>query len=234
MRLGIIAPISIACVFFRSYVPFSWHANIIYQVVCGFIKGKLKKPTDVCTIKSRAWFDLMDHNMHMSNSCYNQMMDGGRYNMVARLFGFSSLIGSGRILSLGSTTVSFLQQVTPLTLLNISTKIVDYDDKWIILQQVISSGAPDQENADDANAYGTVHAIALAKIVVKEGKGSKRGLNVKPEYLLRDLGYDTTYFLTRGDTSDSIGPARALQTLAEVLNLSQPTLTSVSPVQKDE
>jgi acyl-CoA thioesterase FadM len=90
---------------------------------------------DPVTLKFRALPSDCDANLHINNGRYLQLMDLGRFALVARL-------GLGRAMMkhkwgavVGSVEMEFLKEIRLMSAFSLSTRIVGWDQKWVYMEQ---------------------------------------------------------------------------------------------------
>ena len=81
----------------------------------------------------------LDLNLHLTNSRYFKFMDLSRYNHIIKT-GVWKLIKSKKIRPVvGGAAIQFRRSLPLFTKVNITTKILSYDKKWIYLAHSIAS-----------------------------------------------------------------------------------------------
>ena len=95
---------------------------------------------DPVTIRFRALPSDCDANLHVNNARYLQLMDLGRFALVARL-------GLGRAMMkrkwgavVGAVEMEFLKEIPLLASFDLTTRIVGWDEKWVYMEQRFERG----------------------------------------------------------------------------------------------
>ncbi len=90
---------------------------------------------DPVTLHFRALPSDCDANLHINNGRYVQLMDLGRFALVARL-------GLGRVMLkqswgavVGAVEMEFLKEIRLLSAFRLTTRIVGWDEKWVFMEQ---------------------------------------------------------------------------------------------------
>ena len=96
---------------------------------------------DSVTLRFRALPSDCDANLHINNGRYLQLMDLGRFALVARL-------GLGRAMLkrkwgavVGAAEMEFLKEIRLFSAFELTTRIVGWDEKWVYMEQRFMRGA---------------------------------------------------------------------------------------------
>lgn len=110
---------------------------------------------DPVTLRFRALPSDCDANLHVNNGRYLQLMDLGRFALVARL-------GLGRAMMtrrwgavVGAVEMEFLKEIPLFASFQLSTQIVGWDPKWVYIEQRFTRGR-------DLVAVGRVQGVFRA------------------------------------------------------------------------
>lgn len=126
---------------------------------------------DESRLRLRVWPTDLDINLHLTNSRYLSMMDLGRIDWLARS-GYLPHIFRERWQPLvGACTIRFRRPISPFQALELRTRLVCWDDKWLYLEQRFF-------------ARGELAAVAFIKGLLRGAHG-----NVPTPELLASLGH---------------------------------------------
>jgi acyl-CoA thioesterase FadM len=115
-------------------------------------KSVLKCATESSTIKLRVLPTDLDVFNHMNNSRYLSMMDLGRLDLITRM-GLTPLMYSKKWFPLvAKVQVQYKKPLNLFERYELTTRIVDLDEKWFYIEQVFSKG-------DDLIARGWLKGI---------------------------------------------------------------------------
>lgn len=142
----------------------------------------------------------VDHNFHRSNSGFFTDMDESRTALMVRFLSSTRFSPKeldqegykGRLaILLGSVHCSFLKEIKPLTKYRVRSRVLGWDEKWILIASYFVRDKTKAEQKKDANA-GTdklsddevLLAVGLSKYVIKKGR-----FTVPPERAWRSAGW---------------------------------------------
>lgn len=142
----------------------------------------------------------VDHNLHRSNSGFFTDMDESRTALMVRFLSSTKFSPEeldhegykGRLaILLGSVHCSFLKEIKPLTRYRVRSRILGWDEKWILIgsyfvrdktrtEQKKDQGAGNSDTSDSE----VLLAVGLSKYVIKKGR-----FTVPPERAWRSAGW---------------------------------------------
>lgn len=114
----------------------------------------------------------LDVNMHLTNSRYFSFMDLSRVDHMIRNGAWKEIRANKLKPVLGSGSIRFRRAVPPFKRVNVTTRVVGGDEKWIYLEHKIFSG-------------GVVYAVAILKAAFLDKAG-----RVPMDRLLKIFSYD--------------------------------------------
>lgn len=82
----------------------------------------------------------LDFYLHVNNGTYLQMMDVGRSNYIADLGGFPLLQDKGWYPVVAAQTVTYRRSLTLGQRVDITTRVVGWDERVVYLEQVFTRG----------------------------------------------------------------------------------------------
>lgn len=100
----------------------------------------------------------LDINMHLTNSRYFSFMDLSRVDHLMRCGAWKHVRAHKLMPVLGSGSIRFRRAVPPFKKVDVTTRIVGVDEKWIYLEHKIVSGA-------------TVYSVAVLKATFLNTEG---------------------------------------------------------------
>lgn len=111
----------------------------------------------------RMTFHVMPHDLdlllHMNNARYLAWMDLGRLALMRRTGAFDELRRRGAVGLLGGVVVYYIRPLSLFQRVELSTRVVAWDDKWIYLEHRFERGE-------------TLHARALARVLARDADGN--------------------------------------------------------------
>ena len=91
-------------------------------------------------LSMRVWPTDLDTNLHMNNGRYLTLMDYGRIDMVARN-GLGRAVMKNRWSPvLASAFIRFRRPLRPFQRYTLVTRIVCWDERWVVMEQRFESG----------------------------------------------------------------------------------------------
>lgn len=98
----------------------------------------IKRPIDLMgtsVLKCRVWLNDIDLNFHMNNGRYLTIMDIARTDYLVRT-GLHKIIIREKLAGIAAAVnISFLKELAPLSKYTVETKVIDWDEMWIYIQQ---------------------------------------------------------------------------------------------------
>lgn len=120
----------------------------------------------------RSWFTDCDLNFHVNNARYMVFMEVARFDLSLRSGLISYCVKNKIAPMLMGSKITFRREIKPFRKINIKTKIIGYDDKFIIMEQKMVSAR-------------TLHSKGYVRVGFY-----KKGGFIKPEDLLSTLNLD--------------------------------------------
>lgn len=114
----------------------------------------------------------LDVNMHLTNSRYFSFMDLSRVDHMIRNGAWKEIRANKLMPVLGSGSIRFRRAVPPFARVDVTTRVVGIDEKWIYLEHKIIDGE-------------TVYSVAILKAAFITKKG-----RVPVDQLLNMFSYD--------------------------------------------
>lgn len=114
----------------------------------------------------------LDVNMHLTNSRYFSFMDLSRVDHMVRTGAWKRFRQNGFMPVLGSGSIRYRRPVPPFLRIDVATRVVGCDDRWIYMEHKVVHGE-------------TTYAIAVLKAAFIDKKG-----RVPTERFLSTIGYD--------------------------------------------
>ncbi|ODQ63413.1 hypothetical protein NADFUDRAFT_72162 [Nadsonia fulvescens var. elongata DSM 6958] len=171
-------------------LPFSWTVRFYYHLIrhtMPFVPAFLRPapaPTPFTTRTMATFCEPLecDFNGHKSNSTYFTDLDIARSDLmiwVFQKFLIKSLKTKGwsrgmPYIPVASVQTAFKRQIDPLQSYRVKSRIIGWDDKWILVLSKFVVGKGETEK---------VAAVSLTKYVIKVGRKT-----VKPQDALDDCG----------------------------------------------
>ncbi|MEQ8509671.1 MAG: acyl-CoA thioesterase [Rhodospirillaceae bacterium] len=100
----------------------------------------------------------LDVNMHLTNSRYFSFMDLSRVDHMIRNGAWKHIRARKLMPVLASGSVRFRRPVPPFTRIDVTTRVVGGDEKWVYLEHKIQAGK-------------TVYAVAILKAAFLDDNG---------------------------------------------------------------
>lgn len=129
--------------------------SLLWRVVTCLVQA-LRAPraslADDSVLRMRVAPGDLDFNLHMNNGRYLALMDIGRLDLAVR-GGVLGVAWKRRWRPvLGSATIRFRRSLRPLQRFQLRTRLVCWDDRWLVFEQRFEAG-------------GALYALALARAV---------------------------------------------------------------------
>mmetsp|Transcript_18411 Transcript_18411/g.46234 ORF Transcript_18411/g.46234 Transcript_18411/m.46234 type:complete len:213 (-) Transcript_18411:1383-2021(-) len=125
-------------------LPLAYHARFIAETAKTYMENR-KKPANIDQLFAvhstsfRVFFDDLDYNLHMNNSCYHKYADYGRVS-YATVTKMERCLTDGVNFICAGSIARHERALSPLQRFTLSTRLVEYDDKCIRLLQVFHPG----------------------------------------------------------------------------------------------
>ncbi len=139
-----------------------------------FLTARFRERCEILEVSALSFRVLptdLDANLHLTNSRYFSFMDLGRVGHLIRNGAWKPIRAHKLMPVLGSGSIRYRRAVSPFKKVDVTTRVVGCDDRWIYLEHKLVAG-------DD------VYAIAVLKAAFLDKKG-----RVPTERLLSLVGY---------------------------------------------
>lgn len=83
----------------------------------------------------RVWPQDIDINLHMTNSRYLKAMDLGRWDLFTQTGAIQHCFKAKWRIVVGSLKISYLKSLEPFESYQIWTRLVEWDERWLIFRQ---------------------------------------------------------------------------------------------------
>ena len=111
----------------------------------------------------RLKFHVMPHDLdlllHMNNGRYLTLMDLGRFALIRRTGALVALRRHGAIWLLGGIAAHYIRPLKLFQRVELTTRVVSWDEKWIYLEQRFERG-------------DTLHCRAFARVLARGTEGN--------------------------------------------------------------
>lgn len=128
--------------------------------------------TEETRLRFRVMPTDLDVNMHLTNSRYFSFMDLSRVDHMIRNGAWKHIRANKLMPVLGSGSIRFRRAVPPFQRIDVTTRVVGVDEKWVYLEHKIVDG-------------DTVYSVAILKAAFIDKRG-----RVPIERLLEMFGYE--------------------------------------------
>jgi acyl-CoA thioesterase FadM len=151
--------------------------------------------TDETSLPFRVLPTDIDVNKHMTNSRYFSFMDLSRVDHLVRCGAWKKVRAKKLMPSLGSGSIRFRRAVPPFKKVDVTTRMIGVDEKWICLEHKIVSGDTMYSvailKAAFLNTGGRILVSELLSILVHEGEPPPmtEALGPRPHTRRRRCGY---------------------------------------------
>lgn len=149
--------------------------NLLVRLFWMLVTARWRSPC-VMMQETRLSFRVMptdlDVNMHLTNSRYFSFMDLSRVDHMIRNGAWKHIRANKLKPVLGSGSIRFRRAVPPFKRVDVTTRVVGIDEKWIYLEHRIVAGE-------------TVYSVAILKAAFLDDAG-----RVSIERLLDMFGYE--------------------------------------------
>lgn len=165
----------------------------LLRIIVGSLLGRRIGLFEASRLRFRVWPTDIDLNIHMNNARYLSLMDLGRTDLIIRTGLHRLMLRHKWQAVIGGATVRYRRPLKPFQPLRLSTRLLFWDDRWLYLEQRITT-------ADGATA-----CVALVKAVFIHG-----GTRVSPADTIAAAGHDTPSpavpdWVTTWNTMDDTG-----------------------------
>ena len=134
--------------------------NLLFRLIWMFLTAS-RRSGCVVLEETRLSFRVLptdlDVNLHLTNSRYFSFMDLSRVDHMIRNGAWKHIRANKLMPVLGSGSIRFRRPVPPFARIDVTTRVVGGDEKWVYLEHKIESG-------------DTVYAIAILKAAFLDGK----------------------------------------------------------------
>jgi acyl-CoA thioesterase FadM len=130
--------------------------RLLKVILISFFKSRLG-PLDKCISKIRIWPNDLDYNFHLNNGRYLTLMDIGRMDLSIRTGLLKAMIKNKWIPIVGSAKINYLREIKPFQVIELNSKLVEWDAKWFYMKQ-------------EFIVKNKVCAVAVIKAVFKESR----------------------------------------------------------------
>mmetsp|Transcript_18414 Transcript_18414/g.46250 ORF Transcript_18414/g.46250 Transcript_18414/m.46250 type:complete len:206 (-) Transcript_18414:1230-1847(-) len=161
-------------------LPLAYHARFIAETAKTYMENR-KKPANIDQLFAvhstsfRVFFDDLDYNLHMNNSCYHKYADYGRVS-YATVTKMERCLTDGVNFICAGSIARHERALSPLQRFTLSTRLVEYDDKCIRLLQVFHPGKSHYVPCSSDRPF----AILLSKFVFRKDKSTMRPRTCPP------------------------------------------------------
>ena len=148
--------------------------NLLFRMIWMFLTARFRPPCEILEESALSFRVLptdLDVNLHLTNSRYFSFMDLSRVDHLIRNSAWKQIRAHKLMPVLGSGSIRFRRPVPPFKKIDVTTRIVGCDDRWIYLEHKLVAG-------DD------VYAIAVLKAAFLDKNG-----RVPTERLLSMVGH---------------------------------------------
>ncbi|WP_404378797.1 thioesterase family protein [Caenispirillum salinarum] len=145
----------------------------LLRVIVGALLGRRIGLFKASALTFRVWPTDLDLNVHMNNARYLSVMDLGRTDLIIRTGLHKLMLRHKWQAVIGGATVRYRRPLRPFQRFHLSTRLLYWDDRWIYLEQIITT--PD----------GAVACSAMVKAVFTAG-----GKRVDPAETVAAAGHD--------------------------------------------
>ncbi|MEH6450782.1 MAG: acyl-CoA thioesterase [Oleispira sp.] len=105
----------------------------------------------------KIWPTDCDFNLHVTNSRYPAILDLARIQYLIQINALSKFVGGGWKSVLSSQSISFIKEIKPLAIVDISTQVLSWDRKYCYIEHRFMVG-------------DKLHAKALARVAFIKGR----------------------------------------------------------------
>lgn len=178
-------------------LPGAWHVRVLWgiykQTTAPTVRREIDSKKDTkplfkyLTTTTRAAFLECDYNGHKSNSTYFTDLDINRTQLLCRLF--KLVLSASHYdrtkrnkhlkIALGSTCCVFRKEIQPLQEVDIWSRVLSWDEKWVYLVSYFVRGESGEKGGVPREQ--DILASAIGRYVFKDGKKT-----VQPIEALRD------------------------------------------------
>ena len=131
-----------------------------------------------------------DLNGHMTNSRYFALMDLGRFIMMKATPLWSKMVKDFWFPLVGSVEMTFIREIKPFHTVILKTRLIDYDKKYIYLQQdffvgekLCATGRVKGLFSSSAGLIATAEVLDLLGLSFDENKSLVQSLSIWNNYL---------------------------------------------------
>lgn len=149
--------------------------NLLFRLIWMMLTAHRRSTclmTDETSLPFRVLPTDLDVNMHLTNSRYFSFMDLSRVDHLVRCGAWKQVRAKKLMPVLASGSIRFRRAVPPFKKVDVTTRLVGVDEKWIYLEHKIVSG-------------GTVYSVAILKAAFLNDSG-----RIPIPELLNTFGYE--------------------------------------------
>ena len=149
--------------------------NLLFRLIWMFATARWR---DRCAMMDETHLTFrvlptdLDVNMHLTNSRYFSLMDLSRVDHLMRCGAWTQVRANKLMPVLGSGSIRFRRAVPPFKKIDVTTRVVGADEKWIYLEHKIVAGE-------------TLYSVAILKAAFLNTNG-----RVPVPDLLNIFGYE--------------------------------------------
>jgi acyl-CoA thioesterase FadM len=129
--------------------------RVLWVILYSFFRPKIDHVLSPSRLTLRVWPNDLDTNWHMNNGRYLTIMDLGRFDLILRTGLLQLMLKQKSVPILAAATIRYRLPLDPWQKFHLDTRVVCWDDKWVIMEQRFI-------HADGPKA-GAVAAIGLVK-----------------------------------------------------------------------
>lgn len=189
-------------------LPGAWHVRVLWgiyrQTIASTVhreknsKNNAKPLFKYLTTKTRAAPLECDYNGHKSNSTYFTDLDVNRTQLLCRLFKLvlsashydRSKLNKHFNIALGSTCCGFRKEIQPLQEVEIWSRVLSWDEKWVYVVSYFVRGGSGREGVPREE---DILASAIGRYVFKDGRKTVRPIEALRDCNLLPLETDTDW-----------------------------------------
>lgn len=149
--------------------------NLLFRLIWMMLTARWREPCammDESSLSFRVMPTDLDVNMHLTNSRYFSFMDLSRVDHMIRNGAWTEIRANKLKPVLGSGSIRFRRAVPPFKRVNVTTRVVGGDEKWIYLEHKIIAG-------------DVLYSVAILKAAFLDKKG-----RVPMDRLLKMFSYE--------------------------------------------
>lgn len=151
--------------------------NLLFRLIWMFSTARWRSRCgmmDETHLTFRVFPTDLDVNMHLTNSRYFSLMDLSRVDHLMRCGAWKQVRANKLMPVLGSGSIRFRRAVPPFKKIDVTTRVVGTDEKWIYLEHKIIAGdmvySVSVLKAAFLNANGRVPVPELLQVFGYEGE----------------------------------------------------------------